>query len=40
MANYKITSLGNVNYTDNAFIFKDIALDLTLGYSKIGRAHV
>lgn len=33
MANYKITSLGNVNYTDNAFIFKDIALDLTLGYS-------
>jgi|TARA_R110000868_G_scaffold243770_3_gene499796 phage baseplate assembly protein W len=33
MANYKITSLNNVVFTDNEFIFKDLALDLEMGYS-------
>ena len=33
MANYKITSLNNVVFTDNQFIYKDIALDLAMGYS-------
>lgn len=33
MANYAITSLNSITFTDKEFVYKDIALDFKLGYS-------
>lgn len=34
MAKFEITSLNNVNLVDNQFVYKDLALDLSMGYSQ------